>query len=422
MPVLTNAPVDLAANGLSATAATSAPKAVQGRSAGQAVSPARRRSANRPRTARIAVIDDEPVNIQVVRKYLHDVGYQNFVTTSESTQAVGLILREKPDLVILDIVMPQVDGLDILRVLRSTERTRYLPVLILTAAAEGEVKRKALELGATDFLAKPVDPSDLIHRTRNALLSKAYHDQLTRRKRYLEQEVKKRTAELSASREEVVHCLARAAEYRDDITGHHVVRVGKYVGIIARELGFDETKVELLELAAQLHDLGKVAIPDSILQKPGKLDPDEYVQMQKHCAFAKRILQPIHEDESKLLQANARLGGSVFRVRKSPLLILAARIAQTHHERWDGTGYPLGLAGEDIPIEGRMTAVADVYDALCSRRPYKSAFAHEKCLAILEEGRGTHFDPRVLDALLARMQQIIEVQNQYNDAETPQEN
>lgn len=407
MPVPTGDTAKPAGNGFTTSAA------------GSTHPPSPDRRADRPRTARVAIIDDDPLNIKVVHKYLKDAGYQNVFATTDATQAMELIASGKPDLVLLDIAMPKVNGLEILQDMRTREAMRHLPVLILTPSLKPEVKQKALEIGATDFLANPFDPNDLTLRVRNALLRKAYHDELASRKRYLEQEARKRTAQLTASREEVIHCLARAAEYRDDITGHHVERVGKYVGIIARELGFDEEKIELLELAAQLHDLGKVAIPDSILHKPGKLDTDEYVYMQKHCAFARKILLPIHEDESKLLRTRARLGGDSKRVRKSPLLVLAARIAQTHHERWDGTGYPLGLAGEDIPVEGRMTAVADVYDALCSRRSYKPAFDHKRCLEILVEGRGTHFDPSILDVMLAQMPQIVEIQKKYNDATTP---
>jgi putative two-component system response regulator len=313
--------------------------------------------------------------------------------------------------------MPGVTGLDILRAVRATDETKHLPVLILTAASDAEVKRRAVDLGATDFLPKPVDPHELLPRVRNSLLAKAYQDQLARENCRLEEEVKRRTTELAASREEVVHCLARAAEYRDDDTGEHVMRVGRYVGVIARELGFDEPQVEVLELAAQLHDLGKIAIPDSILRSPGKLEPQQFEVMKKHCGVAKNILQPMDEEQWKTLRSHTRLGAGLLHVRSSPLLMLAAKIAQTHHERWDGCGYPLGLAGEDIPIEGRMTAVADVYDALSSKRPYKPPFPREKCFAILEEGRGAHFDPKVLDAFFARTEDIINIQIQYMDVD-----
>ena len=193
--------------------------------------------------------------------------------------------------------MPKVSGLDILRALRLHEQSRQFPVLVLTASTDAATKREALDLGASDFLPKPVDPNDLIPRVRNALTTKLYEERLANYAEKLEQDVRTRTAELAASRQEVVHCLARAAEYRDDITGQHVVRVGRYAGIIARELGFSEADIERLELAAQLHDVGKIGIPDEILNSHGKLDPEQFAVMQRHCSFAKKILTPLGERE-----------------------------------------------------------------------------------------------------------------------------
>ena len=311
--------------------------------------------------------------------------------------------------------MPKVSGLDILRALRLDEQARRFPVLILTASADSATKRAALDLGAADFLPKPVDPNDLIPRVRNALTAKLYEERLAKYAEKLEQDVRTRTAELAASREEVIHCLARAAEYRDDITGQHVVRVGRYAGIIARELGFSEADVEMLELAAQLHDVGKIGIPDAILNNHGKLDPEQFAVMQRHCSFAKKILTPLGEQEWRTLQAHSQIGASLLEISSSPILMLAARIAQTHHEWWNGKGYPLGLAGEDIPLEGRITAVADVFDALSSPRTYKAPIPREKCLAIMAEDRGTHFDPRVLDAFFARSKEVVQVQMEYMD-------
>jgi putative two-component system response regulator len=374
--------------------------------------PVGERAANRGLTknAAIMIVDDALTNIKVVRKHLQTVGYENFLTTEDSTAAFDMMRRAQPDLVLLDVMMPQVSGLDILRQMRSDERLCHVPVLILTAATDAKTKVEALELGATDFLAKPVDPNELVPRVRNALIVKAHQDHLSSYSEQLEREVQLRTAELATSRQEVIHCLARAAEYRDDDTGMHVVRVGRYAAVIARELGFSEDHVRLLEQAAQLHDVGKIGIPDSILLKPGKLDPEEFELMQNHCGFGKSIIQPLAEKERTFLRNHTELGAKIMTVPSSPVLMLAARIAQTHHEKWNGTGYPLGLKGEDIPLEGRITAVADVFDALSSKRPYKPPFPREKCFAILEEGRGTHFDPRVLDAFFARSAQIIEVQ------------
>jgi putative two-component system response regulator len=354
-----------------------------------------------PLAARILIIDDEPVNIKVLRKYLQIAGYQNFITSSDAPKAMELIRAEQPDVVLLDVMMPQVSGLQILEQVRSDPALRYLPVLILTASADAQIKQTALGLGATDFLAKPVDAGDLVPRVRNALLVKAHHDNLSQYSQHLEHEVKLRTAELEASRLQVVHCLARAAEYRDDDTGRHVIRVGRYAGIIARELGFSQEQVAMLEMAAQLHDVGKIGIPDSILLKPARLDPAEFKLMQMHCEYGRLIIQPDGPPQPSGTRS---------------LLDLAADIAFTHHERWDGEGYPSKIAGEHIPLEGRITTVADVFDALSSKRPYKPSFPLEQCLSILREGRGKQFDAHIVDAFLRRVGEITQVQQNLADA------
>jgi putative two-component system response regulator len=256
----------------------------------------------------------------------------------------------------------------------------------------------------------------LIPRVRNALIVKSHQDHLANYAKELEEKVRQRTAELAASRQEVILCLARAAEFRDNITGNHVVRVGRYVGIIAHELGFSDEKVEMLEQAAQLHDVGKIGIPDSILLKPGKLDPDEFEQVQKHCSYGRKIIQRLPEPEWDALKRHTDLGAKLLEIVRTPIIELASKIALTHHERWDGTGYPLGLAGDDIPIEGRMTAVADVYDALSTKRPYKPAFPRKQCFQIIEEARGTQFDSKVLDAFFRCRKDIANIQIACADA------
>jgi len=367
------------------------------------------------KSSRIVIVDDEATHIRTLKHYLTEAGYTNFLTTSDSSEAADLIRQNRPDLVLLDIAMPEISGIDILHVLSVDQSLSHVPFIVLTETADRDVKQVCLELGVSDFLSKPIDPIDLLPRVRNLLLNKHYSDQQASHAEWLEEQVRKRTAELAASREEVVHCLARAGEFRDDDTGQHVVRVGKYVGVIAKGLGFSQSRIEILELAAQLHDIGKIGIPDAILHKPGKLDPDQYAVMKTHCAIAKEIIQPHPPQDATLLRSHARLGASLLHVPSSPLLMLAARIAQTHHEWWNGNGYPLGLKGEDIPIEGRMTAVADVYDALSTKRSYKEPFSREKCFQILEEGRGTHFDPKILDAFFARSEEIVQVQLDYMD-------
>ena len=359
------------------------------------------------------IVDDEPYNILVVRKLLLAEGYDDFVTTSKSTQAIEMFRRSLPDVLLLDIMMPEVSGLEILKEVSEDEQLRKTPVIILTAASDSTIKAQALQLGAADFIAKPIEPTELVPRLRNVLAAKAHRDQLERYSIELEYEVRKKTAQLEASRRDVIAALARAAEYRDDDTGRHVIRVGKYAGIIAAELGFSSAYVEQIELAAQLHDVGKIGITDSILLKPGKLEPDEFRKMQEHTQFGQYIIEPADEAQPKLPPGTCENKSSD--APRSSILRMASIIAQTHHERWDGSGYPRGLAGEDIPIEGRITAVADVFDALSSERPYKKAFPREKCLQILEEGRDSHFDSTVLDAFFKRLDDICKVQSKLMD-------
>lgn len=362
------------------------------------------------RSYKIMIIDDVAVNALSIRNHLKNQGFHNFAIVNDAGKALQAIRDDHPDVVLLDVWMPEVNGLEILRVMSLDPELQHIPVLIVTADTDPETRRTALELGANDFLAKPVDVHELIPRVRNALLIKLHQDGLLDQKAKLERQVRLRTAELLASRQQLILSLARAAEHRDNETGNHVIRVGRYVGLIAEELGYPPEQVAMLELAAQLHDVGKIGIPDSILFKEGRLEPEEYDLIKGHCALGKKIIEPIPERDWMIMRTHTRIGESILHVRDSPLLILAARIAQTHHERWDGTGYPLGLAGEDIPMEGRMTAVADVYDALSTQRSYKPAFPREKCFRILEDGRGKHFDPTVLDAFFKRSEQIIDVQ------------
>lgn len=366
-------------------------------------------------TSKIMIVDDEPINLKLARKYLNLAGFQNLVTTREPREAVGMMYREQPDALLLDIMMPHVSGLDLLATIRADSQWKHIPIVILTAASDQSTKRTALELGASDFLGKPVDPTELIPRIHNVLMVKRHYDQLQQHSQQLEDEVLRRTAELARSRQEIIHCLARAAEFRDDDTGRHVFRVGRYVRLIAAELGWSGEHLNVLEQAAQLHDIGKIGIPDSILLKPGKLTPEEFDYMQKHAGYGKHIVQTLPEKEANILRGHTELGSRLLQTTDSPILALAATISLSHHEKWNGSGYPLGLSGEDIPIEGRITAVADVFDALSSKRPYKPPFPLDRCLQILEEGRGTHFDPAVLDAFFRCRKEIIETQIQYAD-------
>ncbi len=372
-------------------------------------------SAAKPTAAKILIVDDEPINVKVCQKYLSELGYKQCVGVTDSTRAMAAIFAERPDLIILDVMMPIVSGVDLLKLIRGNSDLAHLPVLILTAASDRTTKLNVLELGASDFLSKPIDPSELAPRVRNVLTIKKYHDSLRDYAHTLEEAVRVRTAELEASRLDVIHCLARAVEYRDDHTGRHVERVGRYAGIIGHSLGLDENTCRMLEQAAQLHDVGKIGVPDEVLLKPGKLTPEEFERMQKHTLFGRKIVEQMTDREWEQVRQHVQIGSRILEAPRSPLLAMAARIALTHHERWDGTGYPLGLAGEDIPIEGRITAVADVFDALSSRRPYKPPFPLDKCFQILEDERGSHFDPRVVDAFFSQRDKIVEAQIELAD-------
>ncbi len=358
----------------------------------------------------ILIVDDEQLNIEVVRRYLEIGGYGNLISTDHAGQTLPLMGLNRPDVVLLDIHMPEINGLEILAAIRSDETLCRTPVVILTGSSDPETKLTALQAGATDLLQKPVHGEELLARLGNVLRVKAYHDRLHRHSEDLEEAVRRRTAELEASRLDVIHCLARAAEFRDDDTGQHIIRVGRYARIIAEQLGFSQEDLDILEPAAQLHDVGKIGISDTILLKPGNLTPEEFEMMQKHCGFGRKIIQQIPDSEVAMLRKHTEIGARIMDAGSSPILEMARRIAQTHHERWDGNGYPLGLAGDDIPLEGRITAAADVFDALSSRRPYKPPFPLQKCFAIMEEGRSTQFDPQVLDAFFERREDIIRVQ------------
>jgi putative two-component system response regulator len=369
-------------------------------------------SATHPENGMVMIVDDEPINVKLVQKYLKCAGYSRFATINDPRTVFDRVLADPPDVLLLDVMMPEVSGIELLRRIRGDARLDYFPIIILTAADNQETRIRALELGATDFLAKPVNAAELVARVRNSLMLKA-HQNLKSYSQELEQQVRLRTAELANSRLELIHCLARAAEFRDNETGHHVVRVGCYAGIIARKLGLPESMVELIEHAAPLHDMGKIGIPDAILQKPGKLTPDEFEIMKRHSVFGKRTFEPMSSDEWRTFKNHTLVGENILGGERSPLIALASKIALTHHERWDGSGYPLGLKGEEIPLAGRITAVADVFDALSTRRPYKPEWPLDRCFAAIDEGRGTQFDPAIVDAFLASRDQVVEVRMRF---------
>ena len=354
----------------------------------------------------VMMVDDEPANNAVVQLHLKEVGFSRFVACSDPRDAVEMMMAKQPDVILLDLIMPDLSGFEILTSMASDSSLKRIPVIILTSAENAEAKLKALKMGAADYLAKPVDAAELAFRLKNILTMKMYHDQLAKQTALLEQEVRLRTNESKAAQQQVLLSLASAGEFRDEDTGMHVVRVGRYSGILARQLGASEEWVRMIEQAAPLHDVGKIGIPDSILLKPGPLDSREFDVMKQHGIIGTQIISAA---------ARKRLAVRVDELTEeveSPIMRMAAVIAETHHERWDGSGYPRGLKGEEIAPEGRIVAVADVYDALSNSRPYKEAMPSEQCFEVIRRGRGTSFDPRVVDAFFTTADEILAVQRE----------
>jgi putative two-component system response regulator len=325
----------------------------------------------------ILVVDDEPANVALLEGLLSRWGYEKVVGTTDPSGAVALCSELEPDLVLLDLAMPGIDGFQVLQLLeRLIEGPVPLPVLVLTADITSETKHRALASGARDFLTKPFDHDEVRLRVANLLQTRRLQSDLKEYGDHLEQRVRERTYDLELARFEVLERLARAAEYRDDDTQEHAVRIGTVSAQIATEMGLDDFLVEQLKLAAPLHDIGKIGVPDAILLKAGPLTSAEREVMQRHAVIGANILS-----------------GS-----RSELMQLAEDIARTHHEWWDGSGYPYGLASNEIPLAGRIVAVADVFDALTHDRPYKDAWPVDRAIEeIVAQGR-TQFDPAVVEA------------------------
>ena len=329
--------------------------------------------------ARILVIDDQELNIDVLTRILDRAGFTNFKSLTDPERFMQVFEEYSPDLVLLDLHMPRRDGFQILKDLAPHLSETFLPVLILTGDASGESKKTALSLGAKDFLSKPFDPDEVLLRIHNLLETRSLYHSLQIHNTELESRVRERTRELEMSQGEVLERLASAAEFRDGETSRHTERVGEISGQIARALGFSEDYANMIRFAGRLHDIGKIGIPDSILLKPGKLSPEEFAVMASHTAIGARILS----------------GGS------SEVVMLAERIAMSHHEKWDGTGYPHRLKGDAIPIEARIVSVADVLDALSHPRPYRAEWPRSSVLSLIQRGSGLHFDPAMVKALFS---------------------
>ncbi|MBT4519671.1 MAG: two-component system response regulator [Halieaceae bacterium] len=339
---------------------------------------------------RILIVDDTPENIDVLIEILSE--YRRSVATNgeKALQIAGS--GNPPDLILLDIMMPGMDGYEVCQKLKSEEKTKSIPVIFLTGMADEESEKKGLELGAVDYITKPISPPIVLERVKNHLLLKLARENLENQNDILEEKVKERTKELALTQDVIIFSMAVVAEFRDPETGGHIKRTQNYIKALASQLqnyekyspDLDDQAIELLYKSAPLHDIGKVGVPDSILMKPGKLTDEEFDEMKKHPTYGRDAIS----------SAEKMLGG------ESTFLKYAREIAYSHQEKWDGSGYPEGLKGDAIPISARLMAVADVYDALISKRVYKPPFPHKEAIEIISAGKGKHFDPVMVEALL----------------------
>ncbi len=338
-------------------------------------------------SARILIVDDNILNVQILKRILNEAGFLNLTSTLDSTQALPLFKEVNPDLILLDFNMPQMNGIDVMTALAALNPQGYLPVLMLTSETDEALKSKALQSGAKDFLKKPYDRLEVLLRSRNILEVRLLYNQIKNQNKSLEEQVALRVGELHQTRLDVVLRLARVAEYRDTDTGAHILRMSRYAACLAKAAGFTPAQCELILQTSPLHDIGKIAIPDAILLKPGKLEPHEYEIIKTHTTLGAEILAD---------------GNSVF-------LNTARTIALSHHEKFDGSGYPQRLKGEDIPLVGRLCALADVFDGLTSTRPYKKAWPIEEAVKEIRQGSGSHFDPRLVEAFMDTQKEFRDI-------------
>lgn len=343
------------------------------------------------KSARILVVDDEPTNLKLLDKMLRADGYENLVLISDPLTVVATYLAEPTALILLDINMPQLDGFGVMEQLVALEDPLLAPIIVLTAQARSEVMLRAFAAGASDFVGKPFDRYELLARVRNLLAAHLAHRLVQEQKTVFEEMVHARTQELEDSRLQIVRLLGRAAEYRDNETGAHIMRMSHMAACLARSIGLDAKRCELILNASPMHDIGKIGISDVILLKPGRLTPEERVIMETH----------------------AEIGANILSGSGNELLDLAKEIALSHHEKWDGSGYPHGLEGEAIPLAGRIAAIADVFDALTSERPYKKAWLVDDALAFLRDNAGSHFDPTLVDHFIANFAEIQAIRARF---------
>jgi len=363
----------------------------------------------------ILLVDDEQPVLDALHRMLRSHRDVWEITCVDRPEAAWELLMENSfDAVVSDIKMPGMSGLALLERIRQTERTKGIPVVMLTGLSTRELKRQALDMGAADLLNKPVEPEDLVARLRGVLRLKSYQDELKAHNELLERRVHERTLDLFHARLDIIWRLGKAAEHRDDATGNHVIRVGCTCRAIAETMKMDRDLVETLFLAAPLHDIGKIGIPDAVLRKRGPLSPDEWEVMKQHCHIGARILR--EDCRAKTAFWQWRGSGPQFdRSPDNPVLEMGASIALTHHEKWDGTGYPQGLSGEEIPLVSCIVAISDVFDAMTSKRPYKDPYPEDQALEIIRDQVGTHFAPDTFAAFMDALPEIRSIRERFAD-------
>lgn len=342
--------------------------------------------------AQLLVVDDEQVNVNIVTTALKKAGCRQVSALTDPREVVGWCQRHPVDLILLDLNMPHLHGLDLMALLQ-TELTVAPQIVVLTAMTSTDDKLSALSLGAVDYLTKPFDINELLLRVRNSLRLVTLSNALKKERDHLDLEVKRQTQQLETTQNEILHRLGRAAEYRDNETGAHVLRMSESCGVLALAATQNAEFAEQVKRASQMHDVGKIGIPDGVLLKQGKLNEREWDIMRSH----------------------SRIGYEILSDTDTPLLQMAAQIALTHHERWDGRGYPNGLKGDAIPLESRIVALCDVYDALRSERPYKQPWSQEDTCNLIKKEAGQHFDPELTEVFLSLVDQIEEIRVRHPD-------
>jgi len=342
---------------------------------------------------RVLIVDDNEINVRVMKGLVGKSLKADAICYTVSSDALDFCSEQEVDLVLVDFMMPDIDGLEFIERFRAMDGKADVPIVMITAAEDREVRYKALELGANDFLNKPIDNAEFVVRARNMLAIRLSKLELSNRADWLAEEVRKATMEIIAREREVIFRLTKATEYRSPETGAHILRMALYSKTIARKMGLTDDEQDLLLTAAPMHDIGKVGTPDNVLLKEGKLTQDEYEIMKEHTLMGYEILN-----------------GS-----KSKLLQIAAEIALAHHEKFDGSGYPKGLKGEDIPLMARICAISDVFDALTSPRTYKKAWTTNDALAEIDRQSGRYFDPVVISAFKSCLSEILAIKEKFSD-------